>query len=139
MNVKQSQELREKIAEKTKAMGGLLEKVATESRAYSEDESKQKETLKKEIQDLEAHAEDAEFIESRAQVDAGADTAQKVASVAGGNPTGGSERRARRGIAASEGREGRREGRAREGAAGTTNSTTPASDASNPKSLAGSD
>jgi HK97 family phage major capsid protein len=93
MNVKQSQELRQKIAEKTKAMGGLLEKVATESRAYSEDESKQKETLKKEIQDLEARAEDAEFIESRAQVDAGADTAQKVASVAGGNPTGGSERR----------------------------------------------
>jgi len=91
--VKRSQELRQKIAEKTKALGGLLDKVATEARAYSEDETKQKETLKADIQDLEVRAKDAEFIESRAADDATAETAKKVASVAGGNATGGGEKR----------------------------------------------
>ena len=91
--MKRSQELRQKIAEKTKALGNLLDKVATEARAYSEDETKQKETLKAEITDLEARAKDAEFIESRAQDEAKSDSAQKVASVAGGNPVGSGEKR----------------------------------------------
>jgi HK97 family phage major capsid protein len=88
--VKRSQELRQKAAKKTKALGDLLEKVSVEARAYTDDEVKQKDALKAEIADLEARATDAEFVEARAQDDA--DNGEGVTvSIAGGNPSSDSD------------------------------------------------
>ena len=79
-----SQELRQKAAQKNKALGKLLTKVSEESRSYTEEEQSQVDALKKEIEDLEARAKDLEFAEQRAADDAGTES-HSLERQAGGN------------------------------------------------------